>query len=134
MVGGLAVPAIEHSVAVSCGQDIALVIKPDGTVQQWNLPGVQPPPPGLTDAIAISAGDGRAIALRSDGSVVTWGADVDTVPPAGMGTVVEVKANRNTGFAAHNAAGRVFTWPGENPAASETEALGIAAGGDTENL
>lgn len=87
----VAVPGLEHVVAIGAGFRYSLALLADGTVMAWgydsnNQVGSPPQPeclcvptatavPGVSGAVAISAGSDYGAALLSNGSAVAWGFD-----------------------------------------------------------
>jgi hypothetical protein len=62
-------PALSNVVAISAGYERSLVLKADGTVEEWGfLGGDVPRPADLRDVVAIAAGGRFSIALLRDGA------------------------------------------------------------------
>ncbi len=107
-------------VAIAAGGKHTVVLKGDGTVQDWGytscdfLPPFKKKPAGLTSVVSVAAGGGHALALKADGTVVAWGNGQygQLAIPAGLSNVRAIAAGWDHSLAL-KADGTVVAW-GEN--------------------
>lgn len=73
---------LSNAVSVATGDDRAMALRSDGTVEEWGF-NTNATPDGLTNVVAIA----DETALKSDGTVVEWNGNI---PPPGLSNVVAI--------------------------------------------
>ena len=81
--------AYQEAVQVVLGDGFAVILRHDGTVEQWgqgagSAQGMPMPPPGLSNVVELACSANQVAAYLSDGSVVHWGVTPTQAEVAGL--------------------------------------------------